>query len=92
MVQLSQHLRVVVQGDGAVLLDVQHGNIIRCNHTGGVILKLLSSSSDERAITLEFAQLWGLSIGAAKADVDAFLSCLASHGLLVRNEGASGQG
>lgn len=92
MVQLSQHLRVVVQGDGAVLLDVQHGNIIRCNHTGGVILKLLSSSSDERAIIVEFARVCGLSISAAEVDVDAFLSCLVSHSLLIRSEGASGQG
>jgi hypothetical protein len=92
MSRLSKHLRIVIQDDGAILLDVQRGNIVRCNQTGAIILKLLSGSSDERAITLEFARLCGLPIYEAEADVNAFLSCLASKGLLVRNDGASRQG
>lgn len=92
MAQLSKHLRIVSQDDGAILLDVQRGNIIRCNQTGAIILKLLSGSSDERAITIEFARLCGLSIYAAEADVQGFLSSLVSKGLLIRNDGASGQG
>ena len=92
MAQLSKHLRIVIQDDGAILLDVQRGNIVRCNQTGAIILKLLSGSSDERAITLEFASLCGLPIYEAEADVNAFLSSLVSQGLLIRNDGASRQG
>ena len=91
MVQLAKHLSAVIEDDGAVLLDVRRGNILRCNQTGAIILRLLSGNSDERAITLEFARLCGLSIYAAEADVHAFLSSLASQGLLIRNDGASRQ-
>src|SRR5262245_36156972 len=91
MVQLSKHLRVVIQGDGAVVLDLHRGNIIRCNQTGAIILKLLSGSSDERAIAAEFARLCALSSDAAEADVIAFLSALESRGLLVWNDGVRRQ-
>ena len=92
MVQLSEHLRIIIRDDGAVVLDVQRGTIVRCNQTGAILLKLLSDSSDERAIAAEFARLCELSIDVAEADVHAFLSSLACQGLLARNDGASRQG
>ena len=90
MLQLSEHLRTVIDGDGAVLLDVRQGKIIRCNQTGATILELLSRRYDQQQLAAEFSRLYEISLTSADADVRDFLSTLESHGLLRRDiEGKS---
>jgi hypothetical protein len=82
MIQLSENLRTVIDQDGAVLLDVVRGKIVRCNRTGAVILELLSRNCDRDQITAEFSRLYELSPAAAQADVAAFLRSLEEQGLV----------
>jgi predicted deacylase len=82
MFQLSENLRTVIDQDGAVLLDVVRGKIVRCNRTGAVILELLSRNCDRDQITAEFGRLYELSPAAAQADVAAFLRTLEEQGIV----------
>ena len=90
MLHLSEHLRTVVDCDGAVLLDVRQGKIVRCNQTGATILELLSRGYDQPQVTAEFSRFYGISLTSADADVRDFLSTLEIQGLLRRDtEGKS---
>ena len=82
MLQLSENLRTVIDQDGAVLLDVVRGKIVRCNRTGAVILDLISRNCDQDQITAEFSRLYELPLAAAHADVAAFLRSLEEQGLV----------
>jgi predicted deacylase len=82
MLQLSENLRTVIDQDGAVLLDVRQGKLVRCNRTGAAILELLSHQYNEEQITAEFCRRYELSLASAETDVRAFLTSLQQQGLL----------
>jgi hypothetical protein len=82
MLRLSENLRTVIDKDGAVILDVVRGKIVRCNRTGAAILELVSRGHDQEQITIEFRRLYAISAASAEADVRAFLISLESQGLL----------
>jgi Ethanolamine utilization protein EutJ (predicted chaperonin) len=84
MFRLRENLRTVINQDGAVLLDVVKGKIVRCNQTGATIVELLTRSLNEQQITEEFSRLYDIPPGSAYADVRAFLTSLESQGLLRR--------
>ncbi len=82
MLHLSDNLRTVIDQDGAVILDVHQGKIVRCNRTGAAILELLSRGYDQEHIAAEFSRLYEISQTSAGTDVRAFLNSLQSQGLL----------
>jgi hypothetical protein len=91
MLQLSGHLRTVIDQDGAVLLDVVQGKIVRCNRTGATIVQLLSRQYDQEQITAEFSRIYEIAPASAEADVCAFLTSLENQGLLRRESGSRSQ-
>lgn len=82
MLQLSENLRTVIDQDGAILLDVLQGKMLRCNRTGATVLQLLLRQFDQEQITAEFSRRYELSPDSADADVRAFLTSLQNQGLL----------
>jgi hypothetical protein len=92
MFRLTENLRTVISRDGAVLLDVDQGKIVRCNHTGATIVELLTRSFDEEQITAEVSRLYDISPGSVNVDVQAFLTSLESQGLLRRGNVDKPQG
>ena len=84
MLQLSKNVRTVIDPDGAILLDLLEGKMLRCNRTGATILELLLRRYDQDEITAEFRRRYQLSPDSAEADVRAFLMSLQNQGLLRR--------
>jgi hypothetical protein len=82
MLHPSDHLRTVIDQDGAVILDVRQGKIVRCNQTGAAIFDLLSRGYDQEQIATEFSRLYEISQASASEDVCAFLTSLQARGLL----------
>ena len=82
MLQLSKNVRTVIDPDGAILLDLLEGKMLRCNRTGATILELLLRRYDQDEITAEFRRRYQLSPDSAEADVRAFLTSLQNQGLL----------
>lgn len=82
MLQLSKNVRTVIDPDGAILLDLLEGKMLRCNRTGATILELLLRRYDQDEITAEFRRRYELSPDSAEADVRAFLTSLQNQGLL----------
>ena len=82
MLQLSKNVRTVIDPDGAILLDLLEGKMLRCNRTGATILELLLRRYDQDEITAEFRRRYELSPDSAEADVRAFLMSLQNQGLL----------
>ena len=89
MLRLSENLRTVIDQDGAVLLDVSQGKIVRCNRTAATILELISRGYGTAQITAEFSRLYGISPDAADVDVGAFLTSLENQGLLLHKNAAN---
>jgi hypothetical protein len=92
MLQLSADLRTVIDEDGAVLLHLTQGKIVRCNRTGATIVDLLSRQFDQEQITAEFGRIYEISPASADADVRVFLASLEEQGLLHREEEGKSQG
>lgn len=82
MLQLSKNVRTVIDPDGAILLDLLEGKMLRCNRTGATILELLLRRYDQDEITAEFRRRYQLPPDSAEADVRAFLMSLQNQGLL----------
>jgi Coenzyme PQQ synthesis protein D (PqqD) len=88
MLRLSESLRTVLRQDGAVILDVAQGKIVRCNRTAATILELVSRGYDQAQITAEFRRRYEISAASAEADVGAFLIALERQGLLSHDTAA----
>ena len=58
MLHLSENVRTTIDHDGAVVLDVALGKMIRLNRTGAWLLELLSNGSEERALASAFSRLY----------------------------------
>jgi len=91
MLQLSESVRTTIDHDGAVVLDVAQGKIIRLNRTGASLLELLSQGSQEQALASALSRLCEIPLDRAAADVSEFLASLEAHGLLRRNGSARGK-
>jgi coenzyme PQQ synthesis protein D (PqqD) len=84
MVRLSKNLRSITDADGGVILDVERGQIFRCNATGAIILELLTRGVDETQLASQFGKLCQCPPTCASNDVQEFLATLSRLGLLER--------
>ena len=82
MYQVSDGLRSTQDRDGAVVLDIPHGQILHLNSVGFLILTRLQQGQPEMQIVHEIARQFGVPIGTVQADVTAFLESLRQHKLL----------
>jgi hypothetical protein len=81
-VKLSAQLRSTHNEDGAVVLDVLHGQMFRANLVGSRILELLKHGCTETQIAEELAGQYGVSRDVIQSDIREFIAHLENHGLL----------
>lgn len=84
MLYLSESVRTTVDQDGAVVLDVAQGKILRLNRTGASLLKLLSKGSEAQSLASALSCLCEIPFDHARQDVSEFLASLDAHGILRR--------
>jgi len=85
MPKVSESVRSSHGQDGAILLDIQQGQIFNVNLVGSRILELLAAGTPEPAIANAISKEFGVSKGTATNDIQEFLQALQERGLLETN-------
>ena len=78
------HLRMVMNEDGAVILDTKLGTISTLNPTGAFIWQALERGDSLEAIVASLARETGEQIDVVKRDVREFIDSLKEQQLLYR--------
>jgi hypothetical protein len=76
-------VRATHGSDGAVVLDILHGQMIRLNYVGSRILELLKQGSTKSEIANQLTREFSINHVTAEADVRDFVETLAKHHLLI---------
>jgi hypothetical protein len=79
---ISSAIRSTVTPDGAVLLDVERGQMFWVNGIGSRILELLGKGFDEAQIVAELSAACGADVNGLRPDVREFLELLGQHHIL----------
>jgi len=85
MLKISESVRSSHGQDGAILLDVQQGQIFNVNLVGSRILELLAAGTSEPAIADAISNEFGVNRDTATKDMHEFLLALEQRGLLEGN-------
>ena len=80
--KLSEHVRSTHNADGAVVLDVLHGEMYRLNFVGSRMLELLKHGCTNVQIADAISREFGVSPETVAADLEEFLEHLEKHSLL----------
>jgi hypothetical protein len=80
--EVSTGVRSTRNGDGGIVLDINHGQMFRLNPVGALILEFLAKGSAEREIAKEISRLYSISEEIAAVDVREFLESLEQHRLV----------
>jgi hypothetical protein len=80
--KMSEHVRSTHSQDGAVVLDILHGQMFRLNVVGSRMLELLNEGHTEREIAEQLSQEFGVGREIVAADLQEFLAHLEKHHLL----------
>jgi hypothetical protein len=81
-VKLSSQVRSTHNLDGAVVLDILHGQMYRLNFVGSRMLELLKQGCAEEQITDEISQAFGVPRETVASDLREFLAHLEKHHLI----------
>jgi Coenzyme PQQ synthesis protein D (PqqD) len=81
MVSARSHFPSVVDRDGAVVLDIEHDEIVTLNSTGGYVWERLQKQNSLEEIVRDLANETGADIAVVDADVHAFVEQLRAKGL-----------
>lgn len=82
MDKVSESVRSTHGQDGAIVLDVQQGQMFNLNLVGSRILELLGQGSSEAAIVDVVSREFHAAPDLVKQDLRDFLETLRSHGLI----------
>ena len=82
MYKVSDSVRSTHGQDGAIVLDVQQGQMFNLNPVGSRILELLESGSSEEQITDAISREFDADIKTVRKDVAKFLEELKVHKLV----------
>lgn len=82
MYTVSDSVRSTHGQDGAIVLDVQQGQMFNLNLVGSRILELLESGSSEDEIADVVSREFGADVGTVKNDLTEFLGALKTHKLV----------
>lgn len=83
VVSQQAHLRVIVNQDGAAILDIKAGRISTLNTSGAHIWQALGRGEEIETIAEALARQSGEPIEAVKKDVVDFIETLKKQGLLL---------
>jgi hypothetical protein len=87
--KLSEHVRSTHSQDGAVVLDIVHGQMFRLNLIGSRLLELLKQGHTEPQIAEQLSQEFDVDPVSIAIDVREFLEQLRQHHLLNGQENES---
>jgi hypothetical protein len=82
MFRVPETIRSAETPDGAVLLDVHHGQMFCLNVVGAKVLELMRRGYDESRIADEISREYGASQEVVRADVAQFIETLQKHHIL----------
>ena len=82
MLKISDAVRSTHSQDGAILLDVQRGQMFNVNLVGSRILELLESETPESVIADEISRQFSVSRDIANQDTHEFIHALKQHRLI----------
>ena len=82
MYRISTAVRSTQHDDGALVLDIQQGQIYSLNVVGSRILELLKSDASESQIADEISHDFNVDRDTVAVDVQDFLRLLAEHKLI----------
>ena len=85
MLKISESVRSSHGQDGAILLDVQQGQIFNVNLVGSRILELLAAGTSEPDVADAISKEFGVNRDTATKDMREFLLALQERGLLEAN-------
>ena len=80
--KLSEHVRSTHDHDGAVVLDILHGEIYRLNFVGSRMLELLKHGFTNEQIADAISREFDTARETVAADLEEFLTHLKKHQLL----------
>lgn len=82
MYRVSDTVRSTHGQDGAIVLDIRHGQMFNLNFVGSRILQLLNKRSGKPEIVDEIVREFGISPHVAENDLQQFLQTLEKHHLV----------
>ena len=82
MYRVSDTLRATHNQDGAIILAIHTGQVLRLNTTGSLVFQQLQNGSTESQIVAAISERFGLSSSVATEDVCEFLQTLEQLGLI----------
>jgi hypothetical protein len=92
MLAISSSVRTTRTPDGAILLDVERGQMFCVNPIGSQILELLATGSDEAQIAAHLSASYGVDIDTVRVDVRDFLQTLNQQRILTQGSPAATSG
>jgi Coenzyme PQQ synthesis protein D (PqqD) len=81
-IRIPQHVRSVIDPDGAVLLDLRQGKYFSLNRLGIAIWQQLEAGISRDTIAATLAKTYNRPLPAVEADVDEFLAGLTEARLI----------
>jgi hypothetical protein len=82
MYRISESVRSTHGQDGAIVLDIQQGQMFNLNLVGSRILELLKIGATESTIADEISHKFEVSRDVAESDMREFIESLKQHHLL----------
>jgi hypothetical protein len=82
MYKISETVRTTHGQDGAVILDIQRGRVIRLNLTASFIFQCLERGETESQIVEGISEYFRISPEVAHTDVADFLNSMKQQGLV----------
>jgi hypothetical protein len=89
MFRLSEQVRSTHNQDGAVVLDILHGQMFRLNLVGSRMLELLKRGHTENEIAEQISKEFSVGREVVSLDLREFLAHLEKHHLLELNPAAT---
>jgi uncharacterized protein YpmS len=83
MYRVSEGVRSTHGQDGAIVLDVQQGQMFNLNRVASRILELLESGSEEPEIVKVISHEFNVSSEVVENDVREFIEALRTHKLVL---------
>jgi len=80
--KISEHIRSTHSQEGAVVLDILHGQMYRLNLVGSRMLELLKQGHTEPQIAEQLSQEFGVGREIVASDLQEFLTHLKRNRLL----------
>src|SRR5215469_12518520 len=83
MYRIPDTIRATFSRDGATVLDIRHGKILRLNFIASLILKQLSKGETPSQVINDLSCRFGLAHQVIERDVAAFIRSIEEHKILM---------